>query len=123
MNSSFFSIKKGAGPVIAIANHYGHALRSEVARIMGLDAATRLREEGPFTGEWADFVPTCLDAQHSRFEIDLNRPRENTVYLTADDVCGLQVWKQPTLFDVHLSSPCPAWKKNWKRCVPSTDLI
>ena len=123
MNSSFFSIKKGAGPVIAIANHHGHALRSEVARIMGLDAATRLREEGPFTGEWADLVPTCLDAQHSRFEIDLNRPRENAVYLTADDAWRLQVWKQPTLFDVHLPPPCPAWKKNWKRCVPSTDLI
>jgi N-formylglutamate deformylase len=112
MSSSFFSIKKGAGPVIAVANHYRHALRPEVARIMDLDEVTRLREEASFTGEWAGFAPTCLVTPYPRFEIDLNRPRENTVYLTADDVCGLQVWKQPTLFDVHLSSPCPAWKKH-----------
>lgn len=94
MNSPFWTIKKGAGPVIAVANHHGHALRPEVASIMALDEATRLREEDPFTGEWASLVPTCLVAQHSRFEVDLNRPRESAVYLTADDAWGLQVWKQ-----------------------------
>ena len=96
MNSSFYSLKKGAGPLIAVANHHGHALRPEVAQIMELDADTRLREEDPFTGEWADLSPTCLVAQHSRFEIDLNRPRDNAIYLTADDARGLQVWTQPT---------------------------
>lgn len=39
MNSSFCTIKKGTGPVIAVANHHGHALRPEVARLMALDAA------------------------------------------------------------------------------------
>jgi N-formylglutamate deformylase len=94
MNSLYFSIKKGAGPVIAVANHHGHALRPEVTRIMGLDAAARLQEEDPFTGEWADIVPTSLVAQHSRFEVDLNRPRESAVYMNSDDAWGLEVWKQ-----------------------------
>ena len=93
MNSSFMTIKKGTGPIIAVANHHGHALRHETASIMALDSDTRLREEDPFTGEWAELVPTCLIAQHSRFEIDLNRPRESAVYLTADDAWGLQLWK------------------------------
>jgi hypothetical protein len=95
MNDSFWTIKKGPGPIIAVANHHGHKLRPEVARIMALDAASRRREEDPFTGEWADVAPTCLVAQHSRFEVDLNRPRENAVYLTTNDAWGLQVWKLP----------------------------
>jgi N-formylglutamate amidohydrolase len=95
MSGSFLTVEKGPGPVIAVANHHGHVIRPEVARLMTLDAVTRLREEDPITGEWAGLVPTCLVAQHSRFEIDLNRPRESAVYLAADDAWGLQVWKQP----------------------------
>ena len=95
MDTSFWTSKKGSGPIIAVANHHGHALRPEVAQIMALDEASRLREEDPFTGEWADIAPTCLIAQHSRFEVDLNRPRENAVYLMPEDAWGLKVWESP----------------------------
>ena len=93
MNSAFWSLKNGAGPIIAVANHHGHLLRPEVANMMSLDEASQLREEDPFTGDWADLVPTCLVAQHSRFEVDLNRPRESAVYLTPEDAWGLSVWR------------------------------
>ncbi len=95
MIDSFWKSKSGAGPIIAVANHHGHALRPEVAEIMALDEAARLQEEDPYTGEWAALLPTYLIAQHSRFEVDLNRPRENAVYLKPEDAWGLEVWKTP----------------------------
>ncbi len=93
MSNSLWTVKKGPGPIIAVANHNGHRLRPEVAKFMALDDASRLREEDPYTGEWADIAPTCLVAQHSRFEVDLNRPQETAIYLTPDDAWGLRVWK------------------------------
>lgn len=93
MKHSFWTSQIGPGPIIAVANHHGHGLRSDVAEIMALDAASRLREEDPYTGEWAAVVPSSLIAQYSRFEVDLNRPRENAIYLTPEDAWGLEVWK------------------------------
>ena len=49
-----------------MANHNGHELRSEVAALSVLDEASRLREEDPFTGEWAEVVASSLVAQRSR---------------------------------------------------------
>ena len=95
MQKFFWSITKGPGPIIAVANHDGHLIRPEVAKYLSLDEASRLREEDPYTGEWAKLVPTSLIAQHSRFEVDLNRPRESAVYLTPDDAWGLHVWNKP----------------------------
>jgi len=92
--NDFLTMKRGPGPIIAVANHHGCKLRPEVARIMALDADSRLREEDPFTGDWAKMVPTSLVAEYSRFQVDLNRPRESAVYLTPEDAWGLQVWTQ-----------------------------
>jgi len=95
MQQPFFDIRRGPGPLIAVANHHGHALRSEVSELMVLDATARLYEEDPYTGVWAEIVPSYLIARHSRFEVDLNRPRESAVYLTSGDAWGLEVWKTP----------------------------
>lgn len=93
MANLFWKSKSGSGPIIAVANHHGHDLRPDVEEIMNLSDLARLQEEDPFTGEWAALVPTHLIAQHSRFEVDLNRPRDNAVYLRPEDAWGLQVWK------------------------------
>jgi len=95
MQQPFFVIQRGPGPLIAVANHHGDALRPEVAEFMALDPAARLYEEDPYTGAWAEVVPSYQIAQHSRFEVDLNRPRESAVYLTPGDAWGLEVWKEP----------------------------
>jgi hypothetical protein len=84
----------GEGPLVAVANHSGHDLRPEIARLTALDEATRLREEDPYTDEWAAIFPTHLLMKRSRFEVDLNRARENSVYMTPDDAWGLDVWKR-----------------------------
>lgn len=85
---------EGDSPLIATAIHDGHDLREEVAELMILDERVRLREEDPFTGIWTAVAETRLIASRSRFEMDLNRPRDKAVYLTPEDCWGLQVWKE-----------------------------
>ena len=85
--------KTGDGPLVAVALHDGHAMRDEVAGLMALDEAARLREEDPFTGEWTLIAPSRVVGLRSRFEVDLNRPREMAVYRKPEDAWGLEVWK------------------------------
>ena len=86
-------LDEGDGPVIATAIHDGHELRADVAARMALTAATRLREEDPYTGWLTEIAPTRLVARRSRFEVDLNRPRERAVYRASEDAWGLEVWR------------------------------
>ena len=83
----------GNAPLVAAAIHDGHQLRAEVAEIMALTDAEQLREEDPFTGLWTTVATHQLVGTRSRFEVDLNRPREKAVYLQPEDAWGLQVWR------------------------------
>ncbi len=95
-----FRIIEGVGPLVATAIHDGHALRDECSAALALDEATRLREEDPFTGRIAAVVPTHVIVERSRFEVDLNRPREKAVYRCAADAWDLEVWSSPPSDDV-----------------------
>lgn len=95
-----YTLTEGPGPLIATAIHDGHDLREEVARIIKLGEAERRREEDPYTSCWVDVAETRLVALRSRFEVDLNRPREKAVYLTPHDCWGLDVWRQPPTDEV-----------------------
>ncbi len=96
MVSSAFLIKTSVdAPIAAAAIHDGHALRAEVSAAMVLSDAERLREEDPFTAGWTRIAPTRLIGQRSRFEVDLNRPRDKAVYQVPDDAWGLAVWREP----------------------------
>jgi N-formylglutamate amidohydrolase len=97
MIGPFVIVHEGDGPIVATAIHDGHALRPEVASCMALDEATRLREEDPHTGRIAARVPTRLLVTRSRFEVDLNRPRESAVYSCAADAWGLDVWRDDAM--------------------------
>jgi N-formylglutamate deformylase len=83
----------GDGPLIATAIHDGHQLRKEVAELISLNDQEQLREEDPFTGEWAVIANTRIIGIRSRFEVDLNRPRDKAVYIKPEDAWGLKVWK------------------------------
>lgn len=92
--NKIWTLTKSNSPLIATAIHDGHDLRDEVAAIMKLSEADRLREEDPYTSHWVDVAETQVVALRSRFEVDLNRPREKAVYITPDDCWGLDVWKE-----------------------------
>ncbi len=85
--------QQGISPLVATAIHTGHRLRREVAELTALNDAERLREEDPFTGLWTTIAETRIIGTRSRFEVDLNRPRDKAVYLSPDDAWGLKVWK------------------------------
>ncbi|HEX6217933.1 MAG TPA: N-formylglutamate amidohydrolase [Sphingomicrobium sp.] len=89
----WWSVQRGAGPIVATAIHDGHELRAEVAGAMKLSDGDRLREEDPFTGQAAAVVPNHVIAHRSRFEFDLNRGSNGAVYETAEQCWGLDVWK------------------------------
>lgn len=87
-----FAIVEGDGPIVATAIHDGHALREEIAAAIALADDARLREEDPFTGRVATLAPTHAIVDRSRFEVDLNRPRDRAVYRVPADAWGLDVW-------------------------------
>jgi N-formylglutamate amidohydrolase len=91
--------RKGANhlPVVAAAIHDGHQVRPEVASRLALSEPERLREEDPFTARWTDIVPIRVIGCRSRFEVDLNRPREKAVYRVPADAWGLTVWNETPL--------------------------
>jgi N-formylglutamate deformylase len=86
-----------AAPDLAIASaiHHGHELRPEIAALMALDDAERLREEDPFTGPLASRFGVSAVVNRSRFEIDLNRKRNAAIYGRPDEAWGLEVWAGP----------------------------
>jgi N-formylglutamate amidohydrolase len=90
-----FTAHVAEGPVIACAIHAGHALRSELAANTALDDAARLREEDPYTDLLAEAADSRVVFHRSRFEIDLNRPREQAVYARPQDAWGLSLWRKP----------------------------
>lgn len=85
--------QRGYGPVVATAIHDGHHVDTAALAEMVIDENTRLREEDPFTGDVLQKLPTWTIVQRSRFEIDLNRPRDTAIYRTADQSWGLNVWQ------------------------------
>jgi N-formylglutamate amidohydrolase len=90
-----YSLRIGSGSLLATAVHDGHDLRAEVASRIALDDRTRLREEDPGTGAWTIVAPSRVVAHRSRFELDLNRARDEAVYRTPDAAWGLEVWTHP----------------------------
>jgi len=83
------------GPILATAIHNGHKLRSDIAVNTRLSDEERLREENPFTGDLATINPDRTVINHSRFEVDLDRPRSQAVYRTKEDAWGLDLWHTP----------------------------
>lgn len=85
------------GQFIATAIHNGHDVRPEIAAELALPEADRLREEDPHTDELGALVPARVIVHRSRFEVDLNRLREEAVYRTADEAWGLDILRDPPL--------------------------
>jgi N-formylglutamate amidohydrolase len=88
-----FVIEVAPGQMVWTAVHAGHELRAGIADAVALDPSTRLREEDPFTDRMLGDVGIRVVARRSRFEVDLNRPREQAVYRGPEEAFGLDVWK------------------------------
>jgi N-formylglutamate deformylase len=81
-----------AHPVMATAVHHGHDLRPEVREALVVEPSVRLREEDPWTSEIAAGTGSWVMVHRSRFEVDLNRDRPQSVYRRPEDAWGLDLW-------------------------------
>lgn len=93
MEAKLWNLTKGNSPLIATAIHDGHLIRDELKKIMILTEDDQLREEDPFTGELTEVAETRLIGLRSRFEVDLNRPKEKAVYVKPEDAWGLNMFR------------------------------
>lgn len=96
----WWSVQRGASPIIATAIHNGHNIRADLLPLMALSDAERLREEDPFTEFALRDVRNRIVFHLSRFEVDLNRARDGAVYVRPEQAWGLNVWKQTPAEDV-----------------------
>jgi N-formylglutamate deformylase len=92
MNEPLWQTEFGDGPLVACAIHDGHFVRPDVAACLKLSDSERLYEEDPYTGDWTSIASTRVVARRSRFELDLNRPRDKAVYIVPADAWGLDIW-------------------------------
>ena len=99
-----WTIMRSPGPLIATAIHAGHQVRPSLLPHLALPADERLREEDPHTNEFLFAGDTRIDVAVSRFEVDLNRPRESAVYTGPDCAWGLDVWREPLSASEHSAS-------------------
>ena len=93
MTTPLWSITTGDDAIVATAIHAGHSMRPDVQALTKLTHAERLREEDPFTDLWVDVAANSIVVDVSRFEVDLNRPRDKAVYVRPEDAWGLDLWK------------------------------
>ncbi|MBL6992131.1 MAG: DUF1704 domain-containing protein [Bacteriovoracaceae bacterium] len=78
-------------PYICTAIHSGGNLRSELKDKINLTRNERWYEEDPLTGDFISPFPMRVVANDSRYEYDLNRPKDECIYKKA---WGKNVWKK-----------------------------
>ncbi len=86
-------IVTGVGPVMAFALHNGHQIRPSLEPHLKLSEMDQWREEDPETGVFANLGDHIFRNYVSRFEVDLNRSEDRSVYLTPEMSWGLDVWE------------------------------
>jgi hypothetical protein len=100
LSNPAWSFEIGDGPVVSAAIHSGHEVRPEVAEWLAIPEDDRYREEDPLTALWTTVGDTAIRVFRSRFEFDLNRPREEAVAIDPAAAWGHRVWREPPPADV-----------------------
>jgi len=95
MQSTIATFTEGKSALLATAIHAGSGMRPTLLAQCTLTEQERLREEDPFTDIWTHITDNRIVGLRSRFEVDLNRPREMAVYRTPEEAWGLNVWSVP----------------------------
>jgi hypothetical protein len=82
-------------PLIGLAVHAGHRLRDELQMKMGIDEEERKYDEDTYSDYLVSDFPIQLIGLDSRYEYDLDRKREQAVYLKPFQCWGRKVWQSP----------------------------
>ncbi len=92
MTNHDWMAQRGESAILATAIHNGNEIREDLSERMIISPEDRFREEDPFTGRWTVVSDNRLVVNTSRFEVDLNRPREKAVYRRPEDAWGLKIY-------------------------------
>lgn len=90
---ALWSVHRSASAILGTAIHDGHGMRPDTLALTALSDEQRLREEDPFTEYLIRDLPNRIVVHRSRFEVDLNRGRDQSVYLTPEQCWGLTAWR------------------------------
>ena len=90
-----YNIRIADSPFWVFAIHDGHQMDPAIEDFVILDEQGRLREEDPYTASMAELPVNQIFVATSRFQLDLNRKREDAVYLRPEQAWGLEVFKDP----------------------------
>ncbi|MCH5599359.1 N-formylglutamate amidohydrolase [Niabella ginsengisoli] len=91
---NFFTITNRNTPIIVFALHDGHGIEDSLRDYLLLDEQACAREEDPYTGYMISDLPvTTVIVHSSRFQLDLNRAKDKSIYKKPEDAWGLNVWK------------------------------
>lgn len=93
-NGAPWNITQGGGQIITTSIHAGHHVRLELQPWLEMDEKGRLREEDPMTDYFLSVADNNIRANRSRFEVDLNRPREGCISADPEDTWGLKIWRE-----------------------------
>lgn len=110
------------GPVLATAIHDGHSIRPSLRPLLALPDDQRLREEDPLTGLLTTVGDVRIRVPTSRFELDLNRPREGAVYARPEDCWGLRVWQADLPAD-EVERSLAAWDRFYAMVTELVDRL
>jgi N-formylglutamate amidohydrolase len=96
-DADWWTVSRGFSPILGTAIHNGHNIRGDLEALMAIPGNDRLREEDPFTEFLIRDLSNRIIFHRSRFEVDLNRPREAAVYLSPEQAWGMDIWKEQPL--------------------------
>ena len=85
---------EGMAPFFGVVMHAGSRVRPDMLGIMEASVADRHREEDGHTDSFVAYFPIRIVARDSRFEYDLNREPERSVYSSIHGAFGIRVWKK-----------------------------
>jgi hypothetical protein len=91
--ADWWAVHHGFSPILGTAIHNGHAVRRVVESLLAISPEDRLREEDPYTEFAIRDLPNRIVFHRSRFEVDINRPRDGAVYLLPEQAWGMDIWK------------------------------
>ena len=81
-------------PIVCTAIHNGHFISENIKKNLAIDEDTQRREEDSHTEFFTEICRNRIIGRTSRFEFDLNREPEKTIYLSPEEAWGLQVRKR-----------------------------
>jgi hypothetical protein len=94
LETKLSEIKRGSSPLIASAIHGGTYIREELKQLIKAEEKKLRREEDHYTERMLAFTDTFIIKNTSRFQIDINRLKEEAFYISKDDSFGIDLWKK-----------------------------